>query len=105
MNGYLYKSYCYETAQQVADSIHSAFFLEGFGVIQSVSGFGSGATVNYLNSSGNLQSFVYPIATCQKLGFDNSFSGLTKDDSIALSGAMVGVLLAAWAIKISRRAL
>lgn len=105
MSGYLYKSYCYETSQQVADSIHSSFFLEGFGVVQSVSGFGSSLTVNYLTSSGNLQSFVYSIATCEKLGFDNSFSGLTRDDSITLSASMVGVLISAWVIKIIRRAL
>ena len=105
MNGYLYKSYCYETVEQVAASVHSSFFLEGFGVIQSVSGFGSSLTVNYLHSSGNLQSFVYPIATCQKLGFDNNFSGLTRDDSLALAASMVGVLISAWVIKIVRRAL
>lgn len=105
MSGYLYKSYCYETVQQVADSIHSAFFLDGFGVIQSVSSFGSSVTVNYLNSSGNLQNFVYQLATCEKLGFDNTFSGLTRDDSLALSSGMVGVLVSAWAIKIVRRAL
>ncbi|MDD5215381.1 MAG: hypothetical protein PHQ03_07595 [Methylococcales bacterium] len=103
MSGYLYKSFCYETVEQVADSIHSAFFLDGFGVIQSVSSFGSGVTVNYLNSNGNLQSFVYPLATCEKLGFDNSFTGLTVDDSIQISSAVVGVLIAAWCIKILRR--
>ncbi len=105
MSGYLYKSYCYETSQQVADSIHSSFFLEGFGVVQSVSGFGSSLTVNYLTSSGNLSSFSYSLVSCEKLGFDNSFSGLSKEDSLALSASMVGVLVAAWCIKIVRRAL
>jgi hypothetical protein len=105
MNGYLYKSFCYETVEQVAASVHSSFFLEGFGVIQSVSGGSSGLTVSYLHSSGNLLSFSYPVATCEKLGFDNNFSGLTKDDSVQISSAIVGVLIAAWAIKIVRRAL
>ena len=92
MSGYLYKSYCYETPQQVADSIQSSFFLEGFGVIQSVSVVGSGVTVNYLNSNGNLFNFSYSLATCTKLGFDNSFTGLTVDDSIQISSAVVAVL-------------
>jgi hypothetical protein len=106
MNGYLYKSYCYETVQQVAASLHSSFFLEDFGVIQSVSSLGNGGlTVNYLNANGNLQNFFYPLATCEKLGFDNTFSGLTKNDSLVLSSGMVGVLVVAWAIKISRRTL
>lgn len=105
MSGYLYKSYCYETAQQVADSIHSAFFLEGFGVIQSVSGIDGGITVNYLNFSGNLLSFSYPLVSCEKMGFDNTFSGLTKEDTLFLSTSMVGILIAAWAIKIVRRVL
>ena len=103
MIGYLYKSFCYETSAQVAASVHSAFFLDGFGVIQSVSGGGYDLTVTYLNSSGNLLSFVYPIATCEKLGFDNSFTGLTAADSIQISSAVVGVLIAAWSIKILRR--
>lgn len=105
MSGYLYKSYCYETSQQVADSIHSAFFLEGFGVIQSVSGASSSLTINYLTSSGNLSNFSYSLVSCEKMGFDNSFSGLTRDDSLALSSGMIGVLVAAWVIKIVRRAL
>jgi hypothetical protein len=105
MSGYLYKSYCYETSQQVADSIHSSFFLEGFGVIQSVSGGGSSLTVNYLNLSGNLSSFSYSLVSCEKMGFDNSFSGLTKEDTLLLSGSMIAVLVSAWAIKIVRRAL
>jgi hypothetical protein len=103
MSGYLYKSFCYETIGQVSDSVHSSFFLEGFGVIQSVSAGGFGLNVNYLNSSGNLMSFSYPLATCEKLGFDNSFTGLTVDDSIQISSAVVGVLIAAWGIKILRR--
>lgn len=104
MNGYLYKSYCYETVEQVAASIHSSFFLDGFGVIQSVTYSGSTLTVNYLNASSSLSNFSYPLATCEKLGFDNSFSGLTKDDSLHISESMVGVLIAAWAIKIVKRA-
>ena len=103
MIGYLYKSFCYQTVEQVAASVHSSFFLEGFGVIQSVSGIGGGLTVNYLDSSGHLLSFIYPLATCEKLGFDNNFTGLTVDDSIQISSAVVGVLIAAWCIKILRR--
>lgn len=103
MSGYLYKSFCYETTSQVADSLHSSFFLEGFGVIQSVAPVGSVLNVNYLNSNGNLLNFSYPLATCEKLGFDNNFTGLTVDDSIQISSAVVGVLIAAWGIKILRR--
>lgn len=105
MTGYLYKSFCYETAEQVAASLHSSFFLEGFGVIQSVSSVGSVLSVNYLTSSSTIQNFSYPLATCEKLGYDNSFTGLTKDDSLFIAQSMVGVLLAAWAIKIIRRAI
>lgn len=105
MSGYLYKSYCYETPAQVAASIHSSFFLDGFGVIQSVNYSDSGLIINYLNSSLAFSSFSYPLVTCEKLGFDNNFSGLTKDDAVHIGESMVGVLVAAWAIKIIRRAL
>ncbi len=105
MTGFLYKSYCYETVSQVAASVHSSFYLDGFGVIQSVSYAGSDLTVNYLNSSLTPLSFSYPLTTCEKLGFDNNFSGLSQDDSLHLAESVVGVLIAAWAIKIVKRAL
>jgi hypothetical protein len=103
MSGYLYKSFCYETVQQVADSVHSSFFLEGFGVIQSVNASGSGLTIDYLDANLNQASFSYPLATCEKLGFDNSFLGLTAQDSFSIGSAVAGVLIVAWSIKIVRR--
>ena len=103
MSGYLYKSFCYQTVEQAATSVHSSFFLEGFGVIQSVNASGSVLTINYLNSNLNQASFSYPLATCEKLGFDNSFFGLTKEDSVALGSAVIGVLIVAWSIKVVRR--
>lgn len=105
MTGFLYKSYCYETVEQVATSIHSSFFLDGFGVIQSVTYSGSTLTVNYLNSSSSLSNFSYQLTTCEKLGFDNSFSGLSSSDSTLIGSSVVSVLIAAWAIKIVKRAL
>ena len=103
MSGYLYKSFCYETVQQVADSVHSSFFLEGFGVIQSVNAAGGGLTINYLDTNLNQASFSYSLASCEKLGFDNSFLGLTVQDSLAIGSAVAGVLIVAWSIKIVRR--
>lgn len=104
MSYYLYNSYCYETAQQVAASIQSSFTLP-FGVIQSVIPSGSSLTISYLDGSKKLGTISYPLATCEKLGFDNNFSGLSAKDSLFLAETMVGVLITAWAIKIVRRAL
>lgn len=104
MSGFLYKSYCYETVEQVAASVHSAFDLP-FGVIQSVAPSGSSLTITYLDVNANPAAFSYTLATCEKLGFDNSFSGLTKDDSVLIASSMVSVLIAAWVAKIVRRAL
>lgn len=103
MSGYLYKSFCYETVEQVAASVHSSFFLEGFGVIQSVNASDSVLTIDYLDSNLNQASFSYSLATCEKLGFDNSFLGLTKEDSVSIGSAVAGVLILAWTIKIVRR--
>ena len=102
---YLYKSYCYETVGEVAASVHSSFFIDGFGIVQSVYSNGSVLTVNYLTPSNTLSSFNYSLASCQHLGHDQSFTGLTKEDSVDISSAMIGVLISAWAIKIIRRAL
>jgi hypothetical protein len=104
---YLFKSYCYETVAEVANAVHSSFLLP-FGVIQSVDANGSNLSVSYLyqSSSGLVSSsFIYPLATCEKLGFDNSFSGLTQIDSVAIGSAVVSVLIAAWSIKIIKRML
>lgn len=101
---YLFKSYCYETVDQVAASVHSTFDFP-LGVMQSVVPSGSSLTITYLDANANLSNFSYPLATCQKLGFDNSFSGLTKDDSVVLGSALAAVLISAWAIKIIRRSL
>ena len=105
MSGYLFKSYCYETTEQVAASVHSSFFLDGFGIIQSVTVNNTVLNVTYLTPSQTIQNFTYSLASCEKLGFDNSFSGLSQADSIQIGQSVAGVLLAAWAIKIVKRVL
>ena len=104
---YLFKSYCYETMEEVSNAVYSSFELP-FGVIQSVSGSGGGLSISYLYQDGgalNTGTFNYPLVSCTKLGFDNSFSGLTAADSTLIGSSVVSVLIAAWAIKIVKRVL
>lgn len=109
MSYFLFKSYCYETIDQASNAVYSSFELP-FGVIQSVTPNGSTLSISYLHQNQNQtelssSTFNYSLATCDKLGFDNSFSGLTKKDSVDISAAIVAVLIAAYAAKIVRRAL
>lgn len=104
---YLFKSYCYETIQDASNAVYSSFELP-FGVIQSVSGTGSPLSISYVYQSNNALktgTFNYSLATCTKLGFDNSFSGLTAVDSTLIGSSVVSVLIAAWAMKVVKRAL
>ena len=104
---YLFKSYCYETIDQASNAVYSQFELP-FGVIQSVTGSDSNLLISYLYQSSNglsVGSFNYSLASCTKLGFDNSFSGLTAADSTLIAGAVVSVLISAWVAKVVRRML
>lgn len=105
---FLYKSFCYQSLSEVASSVQSEFVLP-FGVIQSVSLFSeSSLSISYLHSvNGSVlqDSLIYPVASCEKLGFNNSFSGLTSEDSSFIGSTVAGVLLAAWSIKILKRLL
>ena len=100
----LYNSYCYATLQDVADSIQSSPLLGGAGIVTN-----GVVNVNAIDITYRYQLTDY-IATvtppdCSMLGFNNSYSGLTFDDSVELSGLGLLVLVTAFAIKVLKRGL
>ncbi len=105
---FLFQSYCYETINETANALYSSFVLP-FGVIQSVTpNGGDNLLISYISENNGVlfsSTFNYSLAQCEKLGFVNTFSGLTKDDAISISAAIVSVLIAAFAVKVVRRAL
>ena len=104
---YLVNSYCYESISEASNAVYSHYILP-FGVVQSVTSSGSVLTVNFIYLSGiqtKTGSFNYTLASCTKLGFDSSFSGLTAADSTLIAGSIVSVLIAAWVAKVVRRML
>jgi len=101
---YLYKSYCYETLQEIADSIQSTvFFGDGF-VIDNVSVGLNTVVIDSIKLSTHYFYTVIP-PLCSEIGFNNSYSGLTVSDSLELWGLSLVVLVAAFAVKVLKRAL
>ncbi len=98
----LYKNYCYETIEEVADVILSDPFVRHNSNIISVTNTPSVITVQF-NKKPKFVDVTPP--DCTKLGFNSSYTGLTMSDSAELSGMISLALLAVWGIKILRRGL
>lgn len=103
---YLYKSYCYADLQSVKSSIQSNITLDGFGLLQSVDVISVDKLgITYQLPDGTQSAVVYTAPSCDRLGFDNSYTGLTVSDSVDLSMMVLLVLITAWSMKVLRRAL
>jgi hypothetical protein len=74
--------------------------LDGLGVLKSYSLI-SADEVAFIYTSFNSQdlTFNYRFSECVQAGFDNSFFGVTQNQSIELAWEVVSILFAAWAIK------
>ena len=100
----LYNSYCYPDLTAVASSMKSDFFIGGGYVLTD-------AVVNLtdidITAKSGINVFTYTVTPpiCTKLGFDNSYTGITTADAVELGSQVSLVLIIAWGIKILRRSL
>ena len=93
--------------EDVASSVESVGFLGDGGQINGVTIVGQSLVINVYrrDALGNF-SFInqtISIPSCTRVGFDNSYSGMTTADAIEISGLVGLVLITAWAIKSLRR--
>lgn len=107
--GYLYKGYCYETINEVAQSFSAdnIFPISNGLVFTNATGF-IGGVVNYTlqyktgtttaaaTTVGTL-SKSYP--TCTYVGPITNYSGLQLNDVVTVSWLVVLVWVSAWAVK------
>ncbi len=105
MAKFLYNQYCYEDLFSVKRSIRSEMVIPDFGIVQTVSSVVKTITVDYLKPDGTTSSYSFTPPICQQLGYDNSFTGLTTNDSVEIGGYIVLALVIAYSVKILRRGL
>jgi len=100
----LYNSYCYETLQEIADSVQSTvFFGDGY-VVDNATVSAETIIIDAVKMSTHYFYTVTPPA-CSDIGFNNSYSGLTVTDSLELWGLSLLVMATAFAAKVIKRAL
>lgn len=103
---YLYKSYCYQDIESVIASFQSRVILDGFGLIQEINQISPGVlSVDYQIADGSINTVTIELQTCERPGFDNSFTGISVEDAVELSGLILVVLAAAYSFKLLRRSL
>jgi len=99
---FLYKSHCYETLSQVVSSIQSTPMLgDGYILTNAVASLNDVLITAQKELITANYTFTPPI--CSKLGFDNSYSGLTTVDSLELWALGSVAMAAAYASKLLRR--
>lgn len=101
---YLHKSYCYETLQDVADTIYSQVFLGNGDAINSASVQGTSIQIAASNQQGSYIVTTTP-PSCETLGFNNSYFGVDPVTAAQLGFACGLAILSVWAVKIGKRAL
>ena len=103
---YLYKSFCYPTFDAVKRAIQSNVTLDQFGLIQDVTELSPNLlSISYQLPDLTYSSLTYQVPVCGQAGFDNSYSGLTMDDSIELSGMILLVLAIAFGFRTLKRSI
>jgi len=101
----LYNSYCYNTLQNVADSIQSNLFIgDGF-VITNVQVLNA-TDIQITSTLRNMDNF-YTVTPpdCTSLGFDNSYTGITTSDAVFYGSEIAAVFVLAFTIKVIKRVL
>jgi hypothetical protein len=89
---YLYNSYCYETIESAAASFYSKGIIDGLGLITS-SSITAPDTVSFIYLPLSevakpipiYSAFTYRFLSCNSIGFDNSFFGITSADALLIS--------------------
>ncbi len=104
MDKYLYHDYCY-TTQGVIDSLMSQSFMPHVGVVLNATHSGSGnfAVLFQDYQTSTQQTYTLTLPACDRLGFDNSYTGLTVEDSQELAWAIVLVLVVAFSFRSLKR--
>lgn len=105
----LYKSYCYPDLQSAINSLQSQVYIDGIGLIQSITPVPpDAALVSYVHtdSSGyylDAGTVTVTFPECTQQGFDNSYFGLSIPDAIDLGWEVFLILTVAASIKIIKK--
>jgi len=99
----LYKSYCYPTLDDVALNIVSNP-VNDFGIVSSATVVDQTIDINYSVKNQNYSIIVTP-PDCSKLGFNNSYTGLSTADSLEISAGITLILVTAFCLKVLKRPL
>jgi len=100
----MYNSFCYESLEAVSASIGSNYFIgDGYVVIDTTI---SGSNIN-VTARKELINQTYTITppSCTKLGFDNSYSGLSPVDALEIGALCTLVMASAFYFKVLKRGL
>ena len=82
-----------------------AINLDGFGLILSVNYNINKFDITYQRSDLTTAVYSMPEVICNRIGFDNSYTGITPTESQELGWMVALVLFAAWGIKAMRKGL
>lgn len=99
----LYNSYCYADIAAVSNSLSSNYFIGDGQVLESVSILNANQLLATYKRQAITYDYTITVPDCTREGFDNSFFGVTIQDSIDVTWIAAGALLAVWAIKNLRR--
>jgi hypothetical protein len=99
---YLYKNFCYETIDEVADSIYSEVFLGNGDAINSVTVAGNTVQITASNQNSSYLVTTTP-PSCTQPGFNNSFFGVDIDTAAELGFMCAFAVISVWCIKIAKR--
>jgi len=99
----LYNSFCYADLDSVANSLGSNFFIGDGQVLQSVTILNADQLSLSFLKEAVTNTYTITVPDCPRLGFDNSFFGVSMQDSVDVTWLSAGILIAAWAIKTMRR--
>ena len=100
----LYNSYCYPDISSVADSFSSQLVLGNGSFISSVT-FSTQSLFVTTNLNGVFSSYTVTPPDCNRLGFDNSFTGVTTQDAVLYGSLMMSAFVSAYVFKLIKRVL
>jgi len=101
----LFDSYCYADINAVASQYYSKSTLGDGWVIDSATILNADSFNVSAISNNKIWSFTVTPPNCEKLGFDNSFTGLDTTDALHLSALCVSLLVTAFCMKVLKRPL
>jgi len=95
---YLYNNFCYANESAVADAIASTVQLANGGLILGVTSPAVAQVEIEFDLAGTITTHTVDLVECDRLGFNQSFFGITEADALDLAWLGIGVLVVAWGI-------